>query len=285
MYFFILASILFHYVNAPYATMREWPTESAEVVSQGYFSEQVNVLEEKEGWTKIVTQVDGYQGWVKSEQLSHQADAFLDNKTLIARVKRCMAHFYHVKDTIYGPVLTLPFDSLLKVEDDHDNRWIKVVTVGGQEGYIQRGDVEISFSREGKKLTPEEMVAFSMQFLGLPYTWGGRSSFGYDCSGFAQMLYRQMGFYIPRNSREQFKWEGFKQISIEELTVGDLIFFGPSEAHIGHVGVYIGSNQFIHSTVAEGAPYIHISWLSEPKWNGTDNYRGACTLKNKGEIK
>lgn len=259
--------------------MREVPENLSEVVSQAYFSEQVKVIEENSHWTKIETTVDHYQGWIKSDQLCHQENDFYANSYTTAKVNRCMAHLYHTPDTIYGPLLTIPFESMLRVIDlGNDNgRWIKVLTVDGREAFIQRGDIilhEIPLRRD-------QLPSYSLQFLGLPYTWGGRSSFGYDCSGFVQMLYRQMGVYLPRDAKDQVKWEGVTPIEIDYMLPGDLLFFGLSEDKVRHVGMYIGSDKFIHATVAENAPYIHISKLSDPEWNGSGKwlYRAARKLK------
>lgn len=277
-----LASIsLFHFVMAPVVNMREFPSESAEIVSQAYFSEEVNVIEENSSWIKIETAVDHYQGWVKAGEICDRKEKYpASSSRKVAKVNRCMAHLYHVPDTIYGPILTLPFESLLEVmdqDDDIQGRWIKVTLVDQREGFIQRGDVTLNISY----ISRDQLPSFSLRFQGLPYTWGGRSSFGYDCSGFVQMLYRQMGVYLPRDSKDQAKWEGFKAISIEDLSPGDLIFFGLDEGKIRHVGMYLGADQFIHATVAENAPYIHISCLSSPDWNGSGkwSYRTARTLK------
>lgn len=273
---FLSSTLMFHYVNVPVANMRETPSDKAEIVSQGYFSEQVNVIEENSDWTKIETTVDHYAGWVKSDQLCHKQNDFYEN-SIVARVNRCMAHLYHVADTVYGPIFTLPFDSVLKVVDSNNDRWIKVLNLDGNEVYIQRGDISLN----QQTLTHDQMVSFSQRFLGLPYTWGGRSSIGYDCSGFVQMLYRQMSIYLPRDTKDQVKWEGFAPIEINAMQPGDLIYFGLAEDKIRHVGMYIGSGQFIHATVAENAPYIHISNLSDPDWNGSGKwvYRQARTLK------
>lgn len=280
---FVLASAsLFHYVSAPVANMREQPSDASEIVSSAYFSEQVNVLEESGDWTKIETSVDHYQGWMKSNQLCHRQDAFPSKSAnAVAKINRCMAHLYHVQDTVYGPVLTIPSESLLEVTDpeyEKSNRWIKVCTVDGRVGYIQRGDITFN----NTFLNRDRLPSFSLQFLGLPYTWGGRSSFGYDCSGFVQMLYRQIGVYLPRDSKDQVKWEGLEEISMGELAPGDLIYFGLDKDRVRHVGMYIGQDQFINATVAEDAPNIHISCLSDLDWNGSGKwkYRTARRLKN-----
>lgn len=281
---FLASTLLFHYVNVPVTNMRELPKDMSEVVSQAYFSEQVNVIEENSDWTKIETAIDHYKGWIKSDQLCHKQTDFYGNACTTAKVSRCMAHLYHVPDTVYGPILTIPFESVLKVVGlgNDNSRWIKVLTVDGHEAFIQRGDITLNQA----VISRDHIASFSIQFLGLPYTWGGRSSFGYDCSGFVQMLYRQMGVYLPRDSKDQAKWEGLVPIEINNMLPGDLIFFGLSEDKIHHVGMYIGSGQFIHATVAENAPYIHISNLSDPEWNGSGKwiYRTARTLKEKNNV-
>ena len=111
-----------------------------------------------------------------------------------------------------------------------------------------------------------EMCAFSQNFLGLPYTWGGRSSFGYDCSGFVQMLYRQMGIFLPRDSKDQCHWSGFREILEGEIDSGDLIFFGSGINKITHVGMYLEKGKFIHATVAENMPYIRTSSIESVEW-------------------
>lgn len=280
---FLLATALFCYIDTPTAEMREQPLQTAEIVSQAYFSEPVTPLEEKDGWLKIATDIDHYQGWIKKENLHQRQNPFPSNSLAsVAKVKRCSAHLYAVEDTVFGPIMTLPFESRLELLDPNvppDSRWLKVGLHNGRQAFIQRGDVDL----QNNTLTLGEMVALSKAFLGLPYTWGGRSSFGYDCSGFVQMLYRQMGVFLPRDSKDQMRWEGFNAITLEELNPGDLIFFGVAEDKIRHVGLYIGNGQFIHSTVAENAPYIHISDLSGPDWNGAGKwpYRAARTLRDK----
>jgi cell wall-associated NlpC family hydrolase len=111
------------------------------------------------------------------------------------------------------------------------------------------------------------MVEFARRFLGLPYLWGGTSTFGYDCSGFTQMLERQRGIETPRDTQPQADWTGVVQISRDDLKPGDLLFFGRSDKKITHTGLYIGSDEFIHAT-AHVTPVIQISRLSDPHWTG-----------------
>lgn len=278
----IAALSLFNYVSSPLVDMREHPKQDSEIVSQAYYSEEVNVLAEDQDWLKIETVADHYQGWIQKNALTQRQNKFLsDPAALVAKVSRLAAHIYHVQDTVYGPLLTVPFDSKLEVLEPlepSNSRWLKVLLVDGREAYIQRGDVKFDHS----PLDRDNMLLLSFEFLGLPYTWGGRSSFGYDCSGFVQMLYRQMGLAMPRDSKDQIRWDKFASVSLDELAPGDLVFFGLAVDKIRHVGLYIGDNQFIHSTVQENRPYIHISRLSDPDWNGSGRfaYRAGRRLKD-----
>jgi gamma-D-glutamyl-L-lysine dipeptidyl-peptidase len=268
----------FFYIKYPTTNMRKKPSLCSEVLSQAYYSEEVKILEQQDSWAYIQTPVDSYKGWTPLDSLIKLETSFLPSKS--ATVTRCSSHVYNKKDTIFGPVITLPFDSRLKVislEHDSDQRWIQIELINGELAYIQSGDVTLNPKLKKKS----ELQHFSLQFLNIPYTWGGRSSFGYDCSGFVQMLYRQIGVHLPRDAKEQIYWEGFTPTSLKDLESGDLLFWGNSPDQIYHVGMYLENHRFIHATVAENAPYIRVSYLTDPSWNGSSKwpYLAACSLK------
>jgi cell wall-associated NlpC family hydrolase len=85
------------------------------------------------------------------------------------------------------------------------------------------------------------VVGVAMQYLGIPYVWGGSSPSGFDCSGFVMYVYAQVGVSLPHNAAAQYGYGA--SVSRSELAPGDLVFFNG----LGHVGIYIGGNQFIHS--------------------------------------
>ncbi len=93
-----------------------------------------------------------------------------------------------------------------------------------------------------------EIVAYAKQFLGCKYIYGGASPKGFDCSGFTQYVYKHFGYNIARTATAQSK--NGRQVSKSELQLGDLVIFTPynSNSGIGHVGIYIGDNQFIHAS-------------------------------------
>jgi peptidoglycan DL-endopeptidase CwlO len=85
------------------------------------------------------------------------------------------------------------------------------------------------------------VVGVALQYLGTPYQWAGASPGGFDCSGFVQYAYAQIGVSLPHNAAAQYGYGS--PVSRDQLAPGDLVFFNG----LGHVGIYIGGNQFVHS--------------------------------------
>jgi cell wall-associated NlpC family hydrolase len=86
------------------------------------------------------------------------------------------------------------------------------------------------------------VVGIAMQYLGVPYKWGGASpSTGFDCSGFIMYVYGQIGVSLPHNAAAQYGYG--TPVSRSQLQPGDLVFFNG----LGHNGIYIGGGSFIHS--------------------------------------
>jgi hypothetical protein len=161
------------------------------------------------------------------------------------------------------PLLTVPFETRLEViAEPQDNwRWLEVRLPDDRSGWLQRGDV----SFESQPLSVDAAIELSRRFLGLPYTWGGTSTFGYDCSGFTQMLCRRRGTLMPRDADLQASWQGVVPVKREDLKPGDLLFFGSAADHITHTGLYIGEGKFINATTWI-RPVVQICDLSDPHW-------------------
>ena len=85
------------------------------------------------------------------------------------------------------------------------------------------------------------VVGIAMQYLGIPYVYGGSSPSGFDCSGFVMYVYAKVGVSLPHNAAAQYAYG--TPVDRSQLQPGDLVFFNG----LGHNGIYIGGGSFIHS--------------------------------------
>jgi hypothetical protein len=248
-------------VLQPVANMYSRPSTDADVVSQAIFGANVGILEQKEGWAHIRT-ADDYLGWTPLSALL-PGKPYADGGR-VAEVQSLFAHIYRESSvTKHAPLLTVPFESRLEVagEPTDGARWFQVRLPDGRAGWVQAGDVSLDL----KPLTIAETLEFSKRFLGLPYTWGGTSSYGYDCSGFSQMLARRRGVLMPRDAQPQAEWSGVTSVDRQNLLPGDLLYFGASEKKITHTGIYLGDGKFINATT-HLTPMVRIDDLNDAYW-------------------
>lgn len=154
-------------------------------------------------------------------------------------------------------VLTvLPYGTEVDV-DRIGQEWIRVVTDGGQKGYVSADYLSV---RTGTKTTRSaasskgaEVVAYGKQFIGTPYVWGGTNlRTGVDCSGFVYAVYKNFGITLNRSSAAMVN--NGVEVSKSNLQAGDLVFFNSGgNSNICHVGIYCGDGTYVHST--DGAAY------------------------------
>lgn len=248
-------------ITRPVANMYSGPSEDKDVVSQAIYGANVRIIEDKGEWVHIRT-ADDYPGWVPASSLLRGAEYATRGK--VAQVQSLLAHLYREPSvTTHAPLLTVPFETRLEVvaEPEKEKSWLQVRLPDDRPAWIQRGDVTF----DPERLTVPESIALAKGFLGLPYTWGGTSAYGYDCSGYMQMLCRRRGYNLPRDAQPQADWSGIKAVSKEQLEPGDLLYFGSSDKNITHTGMYIGGGEFIHATTHDH-PVIQISHLAGEHW-------------------
>ena len=251
-------------VSRPVVNMYKNATTDSEVTSQVLYGTGVLSLEKQGDWIEIRT-ADGYSGWVESAAVKAQGRVPYAPEGKSVRITAISANAYREPDvTEHAPMLRLPWESIVETapeSPENSARWLKVRLVDGQTAGIQRGDV----GKKAEPLSIEEMLKVAERFLGTSFSWGGISSFGFDCSGFTQMLVRQRGIEMPRDADLQAGGSGVTSIDRKDLQPGDLLFFGSSASKITHTGMYLGGGEFIHDTTHDH-PGVQISRLDDLPW-------------------
>lgn len=131
----------------------------------------------------------------------------------------------------------------------------------------------------------DRIISTGLQFLGTPYVFNAspyRTDI-FDCSSFTQYIFRVNGIQLPRNSRQQFMVG--TSVSFPHIQRGDLLFFTTKTrkqrkglSKIGHVGIYMGNNQMLHTyrqgkkvQITELTPYWRKAFVGA-KRVGTRSY-------------
>jgi cell wall-associated NlpC family hydrolase len=113
------------------------------------------------------------------------------------------------------------------------------------------------------------LVGTALHLRGTPYRDGGADLHGFDCSGFTQYVFAQYGVSLPRAVRDQFKvGTGVRTRGVEP---GDLLFFTTTEPGASHVGIAVGSDEFVHAPSSTGV--VRVERLSSTYW--AQRYIGA----------
>lgn len=205
------------YVSTETLNLRKSPENNAGVVAQLSLNTEVIVEEQVDNtWSKVKVKSQGKEGYVASQFLS-------DEKTEISS----------------------------RSENIDRN---KANTLNDEK--VETTTNEKTENSEAPKDTPssslgEEVVQYAKQYLGSKYVSGGTSpTTGFDCSGFTYYVFKHFGITLNRTSRDQIS--NGTNVERQNLKPGDLLIFNNSSlTAIGHVGIYIGGDTFIHAANAK----------------------------------
>ena len=236
-------------VNADSLYLRQSP--GGAVITTLSKGTTVAVLNNSSSWYKV--SVNGKEGYVSGEYLTGTTatDFALGTGTVKCSSSVNFRSAPNTSSTSYGELKNGTAVTVLSTS----NGWSKV-SYAGTTGYIS-ADYLVTAS-SGTAINPSNTAAsvsisakrqsvlnYAAQFLGVPYVYGGSTPSGFDCSGFTSYVFKNTVGSIPRVAQAQY--DATTRVSRDDLLPGDLVFFGSSTSSISHVGIYVGSNQFIHA--------------------------------------
>lgn len=218
------------------------PSHKSELVSQLLFGEAFETLDRKEDWALIRSAHDGYEGWIDIRQTAQVSSDFYKEITLAPQqITDLSTHAILMKLGHDEMLHLLPGSTLPAIEGEEAE----------EEGLFKIGDTDYMFlglAREPNSNTFTDEVEEAARFyLNAPYLWGGRSLYGIDCSGFAQIVFKHFGINIPRDAYQQAE-KGETINFLQETRPGDLVFFDKKDGKIAHVGILLNDSEVIHAS-------------------------------------
>ena len=242
--------------------VRETPSKDGKILHTLNKNEEIIVTGQENEWYKV--NIDE-----KKSGYIHSDFAKVNPFYPVGKTTGSNINFRPEKSTDSQIIKRLTKDTKLYVIDYKD-KWYNVMTTEGTKGWITSDYVKlsspqntsVSVSRSSSRKSAQ-LVQTAKTLLGKKYVWGATGPNTFDCSGFTQYVFKQMGYKIPRTSREQGKFGVYVKRS--DLQVGDLVFFDTSGKYnkvISHCGIYIGGGQFIHASSSKTKMQVTISPLS-----------------------
>ena len=203
----------------------------SEMVTQALIWEKVELLKEEKLWFYIC-QADGYEGWIYTFYLLENSVSYPNWITLTSPFTPFTSFMEENSES-----RLLSFGSRVPVIKE-DTQFISIALPDGKLGKIPAQNSITIQSRE-------QLIKLAKSLLGTPYIWGGKSSYGFDCSGFVQLVLSVIGVSIARDTGMQIKSQWLHEINMNEAKQGDLVFFAENK-QINHVGFSLGEGKIIH---------------------------------------
>jgi peptidoglycan DL-endopeptidase CwlO len=130
---------------------------------------------------------------------------------------------------------------------------------------------DVPVSRGGSTDAVRRVVQTAMRYIGVPYSFGGSTPDGFDCSGFVRFVFARSGLDLPRMADEQYEL-GYP-VTMSHLQPGDTVYFTTYASGISHVGIYLGDGRFVSSTSSRG---VVVDRMDSSYWGS--RYVGARRL-------
>lgn len=234
-------------IDPSLCNMRSLPTTDSDLVAQITSGETVYIFGFNCGWYKV--QYNGMIGYIRSDLVTLLEKPYINS----------------------GVAATIFDNSNNSNDSNNSNNSDDSSSSDSTDSYTSSDsydDSDDSDSSDDDSTSysggiGEQVAAYAQKFVGYPYVYGGNGPDSFDCSGFVKYVYAQFGYNINRTATAQMS-NGYS-VSKSELIPGDLVFFY-NGGGIGHVGMYIGNNQFVHAANSRSGVVItslSSSWYQE----------------------
>jgi len=243
-------------VKISVANLRSNPAHSAELATQATMGTPLKIFKKEGSWYLVQTP-DKYLAWVDDGGLEPVTDEKFETWRAAPKLIYTKAFGFSYKEARLDSqeVSDLVAGSILELLGEQ-NQFYEVGYPNGDKAFVEKSAAQ-PYREWIAALNPsgENLIKTSKSLMGLPYLWGGTSPKGVDCSGYTKTIYFLNGIIIPRDASQQVHTGKLVDSTrnFENLIPGDLLFFGRAATdstaeRVVHVGMWIGNNQFIHSS-------------------------------------
>jgi cell wall-associated NlpC family hydrolase len=222
-----------HKIISPSAGMYNKPDDQSGRETDALFGEEIKILSESGDWAEVVLKTDGYQAWIQKTHLG----SLPESTHHIITPRALITAQTDIKSPAAG---YLPMGSQVTVCGVAKNGMIPVQVAKEQAGYI----IADHAMPIGDYV--DDYVTSAESLMGVPYRFGGRDTFGFDCSALVQLSMATAGMPVQRNSGDQEKTIGTTINNLDDLMRGDLVFWK------GHVGIMRNAETLLHANMWHG---------------------------------
>ena len=262
------------YISATTLAVYASTSTSSKSLGTMSFGESLTCTGTNSTWARVVNS-SGAVGYCK---LSGITDTNPNSYNVTMYAQSSGVKVYKKASTSSSVITTVGLNAKVTgVAINADKTWIRLKN-GSEYGYVQAGYFSTTPYGNGSSgggsssSTVDKVIALAKAQSGKPYIYGTNGPNSFDCSGFTYYVFRNAaGITLKRTSESQGYDSSYTKISsISSLKVGDLVFFNTNSNDADlcdHVGIYLGSNNFIHASSAGGK--VITSSLSSGYYNRT----------------